>query len=497
MKKWIGIFVVAALGAASGIGVMYALFPPSNSNPYPADMQLARPAVQVVKPQSTAVTSPTTRTAVAPDFVEASHMATPAVVHIKSYFDRSTGRDPFGGLFGDQFHGNMGRPQASGSGVVISGDGFIATNNHVIRNADKVEVILEDKRSYEAEVIGKDPTTDLALLKIEEAGLVYLPMANSDAVTVGEWVLAVGNPFNLTSTVTAGIVSAKGRSLNLLDEDFAIESFIQTDAAVNPGNSGGALVNTSGQLIGINTAIASETGSYAGYSFAVPVNIVRKVTEDLKEFGEVQRGIIGVQIRNINAQFAEKAGLKTLHGAYVSGTIPGGAAQDAGIRAGDVIDMINDAPVNSASELQEIIGTYRPGDRVTVRLLRENEHKDVLVTLRDREGRTTLGRNLREEAPIRMEAIAGNDNLGANLEQITFKDKFDLGIESGVKVVDIRKGRLADAGIEDGFIITRVNKKYVETPGEVKDMIKDADGSILIEGITSEGKRKFFAFDQP
>lgn len=487
--------MIAAFGAGTGVTIVNYINPPVTQISYPADQQIARPAVQVVTPDR--IERGVSQTASAPDFVAASAASTPAVVHIKSYFENSGGKDPFGGLFGDPFQGNNGRPQASGSGVVISADGYIATNNHVIRNADKVEVILEDKRSYEAEVIGKDPTTDLALLKIEESGLHHLRMANSDVVTVGEWVLAVGNPFNLTSTVTAGIVSAKGRSLNLLNEEFAIESFIQTDAAVNPGNSGGALVNTNGELVGINTAIASETGSYAGYSFAVPVNIVRKVTEDLKEFGEVQRGIIGVQIRNINAQFAEKAGLKTLHGAYVSGTIPGGAAQDAGIKKGDVIDRINATSVNSASELQEIIGTFRPGDKVNVRVLRDNEYRDLTVTLRDREGRTTLGKKMigkaeKDDDPT----LAMGGDLGASLEQITFKDKFELGIESGVKVKELKQGRLQDAGIEKGFIITRVNKEYVETPKDVADLVKAADGSILIEGVTSEGKRKFYAFDQ-
>jgi Do/DeqQ family serine protease len=495
MKKWIGVFMIAAFGAGTGVTIVNYINPPVTQISYPADPQIARAAVQVVTPDQ--IDRGTARTASAPDFVAASAASTPAVVHIKSYFESSGSKDPFGGLFGDPSQGNNGRPQASGSGVVISADGYIATNNHVIRSADKVEVILEDKRSYEAEVIGKDPTTDLALLKIEAAGLAYLRMANSDVVTVGEWVLAVGNPFNLTSTVTAGIVSAKGRSLNLLNEEFAIESFIQTDAAVNPGNSGGALVNTNGELIGINTAIASETGSYAGYSFAVPVNIVRKVTEDLKEFGEVQRGIIGVQIRNINAQFAEKAGLKTLHGAYVSGTIPGGAAQGAGIKKGDVIDRINTTSVNSASELQEIIGTFRPGDKVQVRVLRDNDYRNLTVTLRDREGRTTLGEKTIAKAEKKDDpTLAITAGLGASLEQITFKDKFDLGIESGVKVKELGKGRLQEAGIEKGFIITRVNKEYVETPSDVADLVKSADGSILIEGVTSEGKRKFYAFDR-
>ncbi|MEM7036227.1 MAG: trypsin-like peptidase domain-containing protein, partial [Bacteroidota bacterium] len=491
--KWIGTFFVAALGAAMGVGAMQLLDtdqPQAAVTQAPAPVQ---PAMQVVNP--VARTSTGANVVENPDFVHASAQATPAVVHIKSYFERSGGgSDPFGGLFGDPFHGGN-RPQASGSGVIISGDGYIATNNHVIRNADKVEVILEDKRSFIAEVVGTDPTTDLALLKIEENGLTHLGFGNSDAVQIGEWVLAVGNPFNLTSTVTAGIVSAKGRSLNLLNEEFAIESFIQTDAAVNPGNSGGALINTNGELVGINTAIASETGSYAGYSFAVPANIVAKVMKDLEEFGEVQRGIIGVQIRNINAQFAEENDLGTLYGAFVTGTIPGGAAESAGIKSGDVIDRVGDADVKSASELQEVIGTYRPGDKVRLRVVRAKKQVMIDVTLRDRNGRTSLGERRSESGSERGIARAASP-LGADLEQITYKEKTDLGLESGVKVAGITDGMLKEAGVNEGFIITRVNKQYVETPGEVEKIVGDTDGSILIEGLTLEGERKFYAFEQ-
>lgn len=449
------------------------------------------PLLQVHQPAaSTANASSTTEL---PNFVEASAAATPAVVHIRSFYAQQSG-DPFHGFFGNPYSGGM-RPQSSGSGVIISEDGYITTNNHVVKNAEKVEVTLEDKRSYEAKVIGTDPTTDLALLKIKETGLHHLPFGNSRGVQVGEWVLAVGNPFNLTSTVTAGIVSAKGRSLNLLNEEFAIESFIQTDAAVNPGNSGGALINTSGQLVGINTAIASETGSYAGYSFAIPVNIVRKVMEDLREYGEVQRGIIGVQIQNINAQVAEKYGLSTLDGALVTGTIQGGAAQAAGLKQGDIITMVNETPIRSSSELQETIGTYRPGDKVTLTIIREGKTMTQDVVLRSREGKTTLSEptaQIREDGS-RLEGFS--DKLGAQLESISPHDKANLGIDNGVKVVKLRNGKLQAAGLEEGFVITRVNKHYVEQPKDVERHVGSSEGSILIEGVTATGKKRFYAFE--
>jgi serine protease Do len=281
------------------------------------------------------------------------------------------------------------QPQmGSGSGVIISADGYILTNHHVINNADEVEVTLNDKRSYTAQVVGNDPSTDLAILRISEEGLAFVPYGNSDLLEVGEWVLAVGNPFNLTSTVTAGIVSAKGRNINILNEEFAIESFIQTDAAVNPGNSGGALVNTKGELVGINTAIASNTGAYTGYSFAVPVNVARKVVNDLIEFGAVQRAFIGVSIRDIDGKFATENGIDRTEGVYVNGLTDGGAATVAGIKEGDIIVAVDGAPVRNVPELQERIGTYRPGDVAQVDVIRKGTPTRFDVTLRNRFGDT-------------------------------------------------------------------------------------------------------------
>lgn len=489
MKKSIGTFSLAFLGAALGFGVMHWMTPPATTG-----FQPTKPALLAAH-QTNLPTVSADRTTELPSFVQASAMATPSVVHIRSFFAEQTA-DPFHGFFGNPFQGGA-RPQSSGSGVIISKDGYIATNNHVVKNAEKVEVTLEDKRSYTATVVGTDPTTDLALLKIDEDELPFLPFGNSSDVLVGEWVLAVGNPFNLTSTVTAGIVSAKGRSLNLLNEEFAIESFIQTDAAVNPGNSGGALINTIGQLIGINTAIASETGSFSGYSFAIPVNIVRKVMEDLREYGEVQRGIIGVQIQNINAQVAEKYGLETLEGALVTGTIQGGAAQAAGIVQGDIITKVNQTPIRGASELQEEIGIYHPGDKVQLTLIRDGETRQMEVILRSREGKTTLTERNTDVGMDDAGKDEGNFNakLGVQMEPISVSEKTQLGLENGVKVLKLRQGKLQEAGLQEGFVITRVNKHTVETPKDVERYVVGSEGGILIEGVTPTGKKQFFAFE--
>ena len=334
------------------------------------------------------------------NFVMAADLTRPAVVHIKTYFtQKDLGQqfnpqmDPFlREFFGDGFGGAIPQQkepkEASGSGVIITQDGYIVTNNHVIENADKIEVILEDKRSYTAKLIGKDPTTDLALLKVEESGLPFVRLGDSDKLKIGEWVLAVGNPYDLTSTVTAGIVSAKARNINILrsKENFAIESFIQTDAAVNPGNSGGALVNLKGELVGINTAIASPTGSYSGYSFAVPVGIVKKVMDDLLKFGEVQRGLLGINIQDVTAGLAKEKGIKEVKGVYVGGVNDNGAAKEAGIKTGDVIIKVDGHDVNSSSELQEAIGRHRPGDKVGITLLRDDKSLELVATLKNKMG---------------------------------------------------------------------------------------------------------------
>ncbi|VAW29487.1 HtrA protease/chaperone protein, partial [hydrothermal vent metagenome] len=343
------------------------------------------------------------------DFTRAAAKTVNAVVHIKTiigvkprYYDNF-----FGSLRGYLY----GQPQqaliAFGSGVVISPNGYIVTNNHVVNGADKIFVTFNNKKEVEAKIIGTSPSTDLALIKVDEKDLPYLTYGNSDKLKVGQWVLAVGNPFNLTSTVTAGIISAIARDIHILGGKTAIESFIQTDAAVNPGNSGGALVNTAGQLIGINAAIASQTGAYEGYSFAIPVNLVRKVVNDLMNYGQVQRGYLGIQIRDINAGFAKEKHLMDLNGVYVAAVMDGSGAEKAGVKKGDIITSINSHPVKNISELMGIIGQYSPGNKVQVGLDRDNTEKTITVTLKNKNGTTSL---------IKAEKAFYNNDLGAMLK---------------------------------------------------------------------------------
>ena len=434
------------------------------------------------------------------DFVHAAEIVRPAVVHIKTYYAAASNsnyqKTPFDDMlreyFGDKMPPNdyhqQGPQEASGSGVILSPDGYIATNNHVVENADKIEVVLNDKRSYIAKLIGTDPTTDLALLKIEEKELAFVPYGDSDKMKVGEWVLAVGNPFNLTSTVTAGIISAKARNINILrDKDnFAIESFIQTDAVVNPGNSGGALVDTKGRLIGINTAIATPTGSYAGYAFAVPVTLVKKVMDDILKYGQTQRALLGVTILDINATMAKEKGITEYTGVYVAGVNPGSAAEAAGLKEGDIITNINGTPVNSSSELQEIVARNRPGDKVKVVYIRKGKEHSVDAVLKNKSGDTKLVK--REENEI------GN-MLGAQFEPASKEEMQKLNIENGVKVTKLSSGKLKEAGVKEGFIITSVDKNPVEKPSDIESILnKNKDTGILVEGIYPNGQKAYYAF---
>ena len=319
------------------------------------------------------------------DFTKAAEMSVGAVVHVKTKYNIYGKQyvDPFYQFFfgRPQQQQPMQQAQATGSGVILSDDGYIVTNNHVIAQANEIEVVLNDKRSFTAQLIGTDPNTDIALLKIDATGLPTLEMGNSDDLKVGEWVLAVGNPFNLTSTVTAGIVSAKARNINILDADMKIESFIQTDAAVNPGNSGGALVNTRGELVGINTAIASQTGSYAGYAFAVPTSIVQKVVAALRQYGSVQRALLGIRMLDITSEVQQYYHLNTLEGVYIAEVVSGSAAEKGGVLAGDVVVAVNGNTINSSSELQEKIARKNPGDEVSLTVLRDGKRLDLRVTL--------------------------------------------------------------------------------------------------------------------
>ena len=424
------------------------------------------------------------------DFVDVSERTINNVVHVKTQFTPNYQVDPLMEFFWGGRVNNQ--PQvATGSGVIISEDGYIVTNNHVIDNADNIEITLNNKHSYKAEIIGTDPSTDLALIKIEESGLPYISFGNSDHVSIGEWVLAVGNPFNLTSTVTAGIVSAKSRNINILKSDprkniFPLEAFIQTDAAVNPGNSGGALVNTEGNLVGINTAIASQTGSYSGYSFAVPSNIVNKITKDLLEYGTVQRAYIGVVIENIDQVKAEELDLKDIKGIYVRETTETGAANEAGISEGDIITKIGNIEINSTPELQEQIAQYRPGDAVLVTYIRNGKETTTKVNLKDRDGNNKLVKHTvtKESTSI----------LGAKFNKIKESDKLTLKIKGGVQLNSIGNGELKNAGIEEGFIITRINKIEINSIKQASEILSETKGGILLEGIYPNGTSAYYGF---
>ena len=432
------------------------------------------------------------------NFIHAAERVRPAVVHIKTSYNATAmgGDDDIEGIF-REFHGDgssrspFGGPsprESAGSGVIISADGYIATNNHVVESANKIQVILDDKRSYIGTVVGTDPTTDLALVKIEDEGLPFVKYGDSDKLKVGEWVLAVGNPFDLTSTVTAGIVSAKSRNINILrdEKNMQVESFIQTDAAVNPGNSGGALVDLKGQLVGINTAIATSTRFSQGYSFAVPVTLVKKVMDDLLKYGEVQRALLGVNIRHdIDADFAKEKGLKTLKGVYILDVNEKSAAQQAGIKAGDVITKINDLEVNSSSELQGVVATYRPGDKVKVTYNRSGKEYNTQVTLKNSMGTVEI---------IKPQLTKEKGILGAELLAISEAEKRVAGVENGVKITKLSSGKMKDAGFKPGFIITHIDKKAVKTPNDVIKSIQNVkEGAVLIEGVYADGTKDYRA----
>ncbi|MCB9261013.1 MAG: Do family serine endopeptidase [Flavobacteriales bacterium] len=479
MRKIIGVLAIAVVGGFVALGLNHYFFKDSNNPKSFEEQQKA-----YFTSQHSALESGVG------DFVEVSERATPTVVHIKTQIEVAQSAqpdmyDPFG-FFNDPRFRNQGPQEASGSGVIIMKNGYIATNNHVIENATKIEVILNDKRSYNAELIGKDPETDLALLKIEEDDLPFLPFGNSDDVKVGEWVIAVGNPFNLTSTVTAGIVSAKGRNINLLrqNSEYAIENFIQTDAAVNPGNSGGALVNTRGELIGINTAIASQTGSYAGYSFAVPVNIAKKVLDDLKTYGEVKRAILGVRIQDITAELAAEKGLKNVKGVFIPEVVDGGAADKAGIKKEDVILKIDGDEINKASELQEKISKYHPGDEVKVTIRRDGKEMDKTIKLLSKDGKKEISTATdREEKTV----------LGGTLENLSHSEKLELKLSNGVRVKKVGKGALKDKGVPEGFVITQIDRQRVYTTADVEKILKGKKGSVLIDGKKPDGKEESYA----
>lgn len=447
----------------------------------------SKPQVVTIKeePKMRYASLPADGETVLPDLTFAAEKSIHSVVHIATQSIRgggwSSGNPFFDEFFGLRRNQEPQLAQGFGSGVILSEDGFIVTNNHVIDNAQNIKVILNDKREFEAKLIGADPSTDIAVLKIDAKDLPFLTYGDSNALKLGEWVLAVGNPFNLTSTVTAGIVSSLGRNLRINEDQYSIEAFIQTDAAVNPGNSGGALVNQQGNLVGINTAIASRTGSYTGYSFAVPVTIVQKVVNDLKKYGEVQRALLGVNIGDVNAEIAKELGLEKVEGVYVGGVTENGAAREAGIKEKDVIIEVGGVTTKTAAELQEKISQYRPGDKVKIIVIRNKERKPFTVTLRNKHGDTEI---VRDNIVV----------LGAEFEPVTEREKDQLDIEYGVKIKSLGKGKLKTAGLKEGFIITNVNKKPIYEVKDFRREISNARGGILVEGIYPNGETAYFVF---
>jgi Do/DeqQ family serine protease len=423
------------------------------------------------------------------DFVDAASAAIPATVHIKTKTTRTATnnlpkKNPFSDLFGidpNDFFGDRGRSMpevGSGSGVIISEDGYVVTNNHVVDGADEVTVTLSNRKSFKAKVVATDPSTDLAVVKVEAKGLPFLLYGNSDEVKVGQWVLAVGYPLSLETTVTAGIVSAKGRSIdiNSRQSQTPVESFIQTDAAVNPGNSGGPLINPQGQLIGINSAIASPTGSYAGYSFTIPVNIVKKVVTDLIKYGTTQRAYLGIEYARENLsddQKKENGITDDQAGVFIMNVRDKGAASKAGLLKGDVITKLNDISVNTGSELVGQIAIYRPGDQIKITYLRDGKEHEVNVTLMNSSGNMDVVKN------------SAFDKLGAQFQPLQKKDAEKLGVKGGIVVTSIsEKGLFSRTRMEEGFIVLKVNGQQVSTVDEFRKIVEQAGaGSLKLEGV--------------
>ena len=419
-----------------------------------------------------------------PDFTYAAETAVDAVVYVKVTSTQTT-QTPQSLL--DYFFG-YGTPQqrervGSGSGVIIREDGYIVTNNHVIEGATKIQVTLNSNQTYDAVLVGADPATDIALLKIESAGLPYIPFADSDKLRLGEWVIAIGSPYDLRSTITAGIVSAKGRSMPNYSGEFKIESFIQTDAAVNPGNSGGALVDKNGNLVGINTAIISNTGSYSGYSFAVPSNIVRKIVGDLIDFGSVKRAVLGITMQEITDKIADELKLSSRNGVYIVEVLKGGAAEKAGIKAEDVLVAIDSVQITNSASVQETVSRFSPGDKAEVVVLRDGKEltKEVVFQGTSQENGT-----------------AANDGsisfYGSFIKEAPQETLDKLGISNGVVVVELGAGKLKEAGATEGFVIQYVNDQPVKTPQDVIDIVKKSKRAVFVEGKTASGRTGYFGF---
>ena len=479
MQGFIKTLAVGLLGGVIGSGLIIKTF---------TNKKLERPEIQTVSNFST----PNYYESVLPEarssslissenFVEASRKSTSSVVFIQtlSEYDYRSG-----GWMDWFFEPRSSQQVGSGSGVVFSENGYIVTNNHVIEDADEITVIA-GKQSFSAELIGRDPSSDLAVIKIEPNQLPAIEIGDSKEVSVGEWVLAVGNPFNLTSTVTAGIVSAKGRNLNLLRDKFPIESFIQTDAAINPGNSGGALVNTKGQLIGINTAILSRTGSYAGYGFAIPVNIVKKIFNDIVKYGEIQKAFFGAEFLDIDSDLADRLDIDDLDGVLIADVGKGSASELAKLEKGDVIKQANGDVIRNKANLEELIANSYPGDQLDLLIERNGKLLPTQLILTNREGKTGV---------IKREVYTSK-KLQVTFERVSKVERDLLGISSGVKIVDIEKnGMFSELSVPEGFIITQINSKLVTEPKEVATILENIRGRFDVIGINARGRKVYYPF---
>ncbi len=441
------------------------------------------------------------------DFVQAAAAVTPAVVHITTTYTGQKGAegDAFEDMFNDFFGGRgMQRSpvKASGSGVIISDDGYIVTNNHVVEDATKIDIVLPDKRSFQAKIIGRDPNTDLALIKVNANGLPIVKLGNSDVVQVGEWVLAVGYPFTLNTTVTAGIVSAKGRNIGILNQSrnyptrgqgaqasTAIESFIQTDAAINRGNSGGALVNTKGELIGINAAIASQSGNYEGYGFAIPINLAKKILNDFKEYGTVKRGYLGVSYTDLDAENAKTLGVKQYNGLYVNDVVGKSGAEEAGLKKGDIITKVEGSNIYSSSDLLERVGRLRPGDKIALTYLRDGKERSTTVTLKGEDSVKTASNSSRSAEEL-------YNKMGASFAPVSAEQKRRYGITSGVVVTEVRSGGFFDQfDIPRGTIITTINGNPINKADDIDTALEAGkDDMVRINGIAPDGSRVSYNF---
>ena len=482
MRKGIAIGILSILGGFSG-AFLYDYYEDERGQITALNANEAEPMTEFAYPARVAPTE------LSEDFVKASAVSTASVVYVRNISEQTVSTSFFDLFFGEP--GRVNETVSTGSGVIFSRDGYIVTNNHVVEHAKRIEII-HNKKTYDAILVGTDPSSDLAVLKIDAGGLPAIPMGNSRDLQVGEWVLAVGNPFNLTSTVTAGIVSAKGRNINIVRGKFPIESFIQTDAAINPGNSGGALVDKNGDLVGINTAILSRTGSYAGYGFAVPIDIVRKVVRDLIEYGEVQQSFIGAEITDIDERIANNLGIELDDSHYTGVAIVSlqqdGAASKGGLRKGDIIVEMDGALIDGKGMYDEVLSTHSPGDRLVVAFERKGERKVANITLTNREGTTEI---------IKSE-IYSSRTLGADLESVSKVEKDRLEIEHGVRIKNVYRGSdrglMSDLGIKENFIITHINSYPIKSPDDLSNVLAKIKGRVRIEGVDENGVKGYYSF---